>query len=210
VAAGAAVLAVGTDALVWDAACADAVLLCRDEVVVAVAAANAELVAEPSVDAGVRLARVAGTGERLAGVDRALALDRGALATAAQLVGLGLGLLEQATSYAGTRHQFGRAIGSFQAVKHHLADVYIALSFAGPVVRRAAATLDPVDISHAKSAAADAAQLAARVALQVHGAIGYTFEHDLHMWLKRVWSLAPLFGDAATHRRRVADALLDG
>ena len=106
-------------------------------------------------------------------------------------------------------------IGSFQAVKHHLANVALALEFARPLVYRAAwssATGDPgrpVHVSTAKAHASDAASLAARVALQVHGAIGYTTEYDLHLWMKRAWVLAATWGDAPWHRARVGRAILD-
>jgi alkylation response protein AidB-like acyl-CoA dehydrogenase len=78
------------------------------------------------------------------------------------------------------------------------------------VVYRAALTLDPVHVSMAKAAASEAALLASKVALQCHGAIGYSFEHDLHLWMKRAWALAAAWGDAAFHRERVARAILDG
>ena len=113
------------------------------------------------------------------------------------------------------RHQFGAPIGSFQAIKHKLADVRIALEFAAPLVYRAAYSLtvaDPAARTHvamAKAAAADAATLAARHALQCHGAMGYSFEHDLHLWIKRVWALAAAWGDATWHRELVARAILD-
>ena len=117
--------------------------------------------------------------------------------------------------YVGERKQFGRPIGSFQAVKHRLADVRIAIEFAAPLVYRAAysqATGDPDAMLHcsmAKAQSADAAGLASRAALQCHGAIGYSFEHDLHLWMKRVWALVAAFGDRAWHRERVARAILD-
>jgi alkylation response protein AidB-like acyl-CoA dehydrogenase len=107
-------------------------------------------------------------------------------------------------------------VGSFQAVKHHLADALIALEHARPAVYCAAwsiATAQPTlsrDASFAKVYANEAAGLAARAALQCHGAIGYTFEHDLHLWLKRVWSLRQAWGDTPHHRHEVAAALLDG
>ena len=84
----------------------------------------------------------------------------------------------------------------------------LKLEFARPVVHRAAATMDPTHVSMAKAYASDAATLASRVALQVHGAIGYTVEYDLHMWMKRAWALAGAWGDARWHRRRVGDAIL--
>ena len=105
-------------------------------------------------------------------------------------------------------------IGSFQAVKHHLANARLALEIARPLVYRAAwfiAHDDPereVAVSLAKASASDAATLAARVALQCHGAIGYTTEYDLHLFMKRAWALAATWGDAAWHRARVERAIL--
>ena len=117
-------------------------------------------------------------------------------------------MLELTVEYAKQREQFGVAIGSFQAVKHHLADARLALEFARPLVYRAAATLDPVHVSMAKSKADAAALLTGRVALQCHGAIGYTTEYDLHLYMKRAWALAGSSGDARFHRARVGRAIL--
>lgn len=145
--------------------------------------------------------------------DAALAFDRGALGTAAQLVGLARRMVDLTVGYVGERRQFGVPIGSFQAVKHHLADAALRLEFAAPAVHAAAwalATGAPTasrDVSMAKALASDAARLAGRKALQAHGAIGYTTEYDLHLYLKRAEVLARTWGDAAWHRRRVADAL---
>src|SRR4051812_48014569 len=152
----------------------------------------------------------------LPGADPALFRARGAAATAAVLCGLAAHLIETTADYVKERRQFGVPVGSFQAVKHHLADALIALEHARPAVYCAAwsiATGQPTlarDASFAKVYANEAAGLAARVALQCHGAIGYTFEHDLHLWLKRVWSLQRAWGDSAHHRRGVAAAVLDG
>ena len=118
---------------------------------------------------------------------------------------------EEPEPAAGT--QFGRPVGSFQAVKHRLADVAIALEFARPLVAGAAAALTEGrataarDTSAAKVAATDAARLAARAALQVHGAIGYTQELDLHLWLTKVQALANAWGSQSSHRARVLAAL---
>jgi len=138
-----------------------------------------------------------------------LLADRAAAGSAALLVGLADRMVAMTAAYAKERHQFGRPIGSFQAVKHLLADARVALEFARPVTYRAAwslATAQPTlshDASMAKAMASDAADLAARVALQVHGAIGYTWECDLHFYLKWTWALSRAWGDAATHRRLV-------
>jgi alkylation response protein AidB-like acyl-CoA dehydrogenase len=143
----------------------------------------------------------------------ARALDAGTLACAAQLLGAGRALLEESVRHATRRTQFGRPVGSFQAVKHRLADVAISLEFARPLLSHAAITLSQYaptaarDVSAAKVAATDAATRAARAALQVHGAIGYTREHDLHLWLTKVQALKGAWGSQAGHRARVLAAI---
>jgi alkylation response protein AidB-like acyl-CoA dehydrogenase len=143
------------------------------------------------------------------------AFERGATATAAVLVGLAEQMVAMTVEYVLARRQFGVPIGSFQAVKHHLADAELKVSFARPTVWNAGYSLAhgrpdiERDVSMAKCFASDAAELVARKALQCHGAIGYTTEHDLHFWLKRTWALSAAWGDAAWHRRRVAHVLLD-
>jgi alkylation response protein AidB-like acyl-CoA dehydrogenase len=138
-----------------------------------------------------------------------LLADRAAAASAALLIGLADRMLAMTAAYAKERHQFGKPIGSFQAVKHHLANARVALEFARPAAYRAAWSLTSAqtslshDASMAKAMASDAAELAARVALQVHGAIGYTWECDLHFFMKRTWALSRAWGDAGTHRRLV-------
>jgi alkylation response protein AidB-like acyl-CoA dehydrogenase len=170
-----------------------------------------------SVDPGRSLSQVTG-GQVLArgpAVPGAVAraLDAGALACAAQLRGTGHALLEASVRHAGQRTQFGRPIGAFQAVKHQLADVAIGLEFTGPLLDAAAGALDTGschaarDVSAAKVACTDAARRAARAALQVHGAIGYTEELDLHLWLLKVRALAGAWGSQAEHRARVMAAI---
>ncbi|NML16675.1 acyl-CoA dehydrogenase family protein [Azohydromonas caseinilytica] len=142
------------------------------------------------------------------------ALERGALGVAGQLVGLAQRMLDLAVDYAAQRKQFGKPIGSFQAVKHQLADVVTKIEFARPVLYRAVVALDQGErqtalrVSHAKLACADAAWTAARKSIQVHGAMGYTWEVDLQMFMKRAWVLDAAWGDRAFHRTRLADALL--
>jgi alkylation response protein AidB-like acyl-CoA dehydrogenase len=179
-----------------------------------------QVVLEPaaSVDRGRRLATAIGLSlgdsevtDDPAAVDAAC--DRAALGTAAFLVGLGERMLAMTVEHVKQRTQFGVPVGSFQAVKHHLANARKDLSFARPAVLRAAwsvATGAPTasrDVSMAKALAGDAAVLAGRQALQCHGAIGYTVEYDLHLFLKRTWALARAYGDAAWHRDRVGLAL---
>lgn len=136
------------------------------------------------------------------------ALDRAVLAASAQLVGAGERVLADSVTYVKQRKQFGRQIGSYQAIKHQLADVRIALDFARPLVLGAA--LGEVPVSAAKVYAADAANLAARTGLQVHGAIGYTAEFDLSLWLNRIRALVTAWGTPAYHRARVLEGLVTG
>ncbi len=161
----------------------------------------------PSVDTTRRLFSVdePGTFEESA-------LDLAMLACAAELLGCGERLLTDSVDYVQQRKQFGRAIGSFQTIKHALADVRIALDFARPLVHGAAlvstgSTDGGRAVSAAKVAAGDAAHLAARTALQVHGAIGYTAEFDLGLWINRVRALVGAWGDASYHRARIAASL---
>ncbi len=166
----------------------------------------------PSVDPSRRLFEVSPSGHSRA-ADTARAFDFGALATAAQLVGAGQAMLDMAVEYAKQRTQFGRPIGSYQAVKHKLADVHIAIELARPLLYGAALSLAdnsadaPRDVSAAKAAASDAALLSARASLQTHGAIGYTAEHDLSQLLLRVQALRSAWGDPASHRLRVLAGL---
>lgn len=165
-----------------------------------------------SVDPSRKLFDVKASGEGRA-ADVARAYEFGVLATAAQLVGAGQAMLDMSVEYAKQRSQFGKIIGTYQAIKHKLADVHIAVELARPLVYGAALSLaensadTARDVSAAKAAAGDAALLAARSALQTHGAIGFTQEHDLSLWLLRAQALRSAFGDPAVHRRRVLEAL---
>jgi len=209
---------------VADAHVADLLVAQRDDRIVAVAADRLRLTPQPSVDGARRLftAEWDVADEELVAEGEAgwhagnRAFDRGALATAALLIGLGEQLLATTVEYVGARKQFGVPVGSFQAVKHHMANCELQLTFARPTVMNAAYAMahgSPTasrDVSMAKCMASDAAAFVAAQALQCHGAIAYTVEYDVHMWLKRVWALTASWGDAAWHRQRVARALLDG
>ncbi|BBZ64172.1 acyl-CoA dehydrogenase family protein [Mycolicibacterium monacense] len=190
-----------------DADSAGLVLLAQDGSVSEATAATQH----ESVDPARKLFEVTASGAvREADVDRAF--EFGVLATAAQLVGAAQAMLDQSVDYAKQRHQFGRAIGSYQAIKHKLADVHIAVELARPLVYGAALSLGDGspdtarDVSAAKVAASDAAMLAARSALQTHGAIGFTHEHDLSLWLLRVQALRSAWGSPTWHRTRVLEA----
>lgn len=165
-----------------------------------------------SADPVRRLARPSPGGEVLAAGPQVAeaaryAADWAALATAAQSLGVGYALLDRTVAYAGQRTQFGAAVGSFQAVKHRLADTLLGLAFARPLLLGAALSLRTADIAAAKAAAGDAAYAAARTALQLHGAVGYTEELDLALWLRKARPLRAAWGDPAWCRRQVlADA----
>jgi alkylation response protein AidB-like acyl-CoA dehydrogenase len=192
------------------AACAEAagLVLRAEDGVVYVASAGSTL---RSVDPSRSLAEARNGAVLADGAAGAVAraLDFGALACSAQLLGAGRALLEASVWHAGVRVQFGRPIGAYQAVKHRLADVAIGLEFAGPLLEAAGvalATGEPTagrDVSAAKVACSDAAYRAARAALQVHGAIGYTAEHELSRFLLQVRALVPAWGSQAEHRARV-------
>jgi hypothetical protein len=161
-----------------------------------------------SVDGSRRLFEVA-AGDPMEHGDLDAAFELAALATSAQLLGLGERVLADTVAYAKQRKQFGREIGSYQAIKHQLADVRIALDFARPLVFGAAVDPAPRSVSAAKIQSADAADLAARVGLQVHGAIGYTEEYDLSRWLLRIRALQSAWGTTRFHRERLLADLLD-
>ncbi|EXG82407.1 acyl-CoA dehydrogenase family protein [Cryptosporangium arvum] len=162
-----------------------------------------------SVDPARRLSALTPV-ENLGRVD-GRAVDAVTLGAAAWLVGAGQRLLDDTVTYVGTRRQFGRVVGEYQAVKHALADVLVGLDFARPLVHGAARALaaghGSAEASGAKVLASDAAHRAARTALQLHGAIGYTREFDLSLWLLRVRALVGAWGTPAFHRARVATAL---
>ncbi|MGI9288573.1 MAG: acyl-CoA dehydrogenase family protein [Pseudomonadales bacterium] len=146
----------------------------------------------------------------------ATTFNHGALAAAAQMLGLAQRMIEMAVAYTSERQQFGKPVGSFQAVKHHMANVAVATEFAKAPVYRAAYSvahdLPAVDqhVSHAKIAAGEAAVLAAKNCIQVHGAMGYTWEVDLHIWMKRAWVLDKAWGTRGVHKSRIANAIFTG
>jgi alkylation response protein AidB-like acyl-CoA dehydrogenase len=133
---------------------------------------------------------------------------------AAQLCGLTRAMIDLTVEYVKERKQFGVPVGSYQAIKHHLANALLRLEYARPVTYRAAWSVDqgdpvaPVHVSMAKVYASDAAAFAAKVCLQCHGAIGYTIEHDLHLFMKRAWALQSAYGGPAVHRARVKEHVL--
>ena len=138
-------------------------------------------------------------------------IDLGVLLCAAQQIGLGQALLDVSVEYAKTRQQFGRPIGEYQAIKHHLATAMVELEFARPLVYGAALSYGTPDfardVSAAKVAASEASYSLAKTALQVHGAIGYTDEYDPSLWIRKARALYSAWGSVAEHRARVIAAL---
>ncbi|WP_405761794.1 acyl-CoA dehydrogenase family protein [Streptomyces sp. NBC_00045] len=161
-----------------------------------------------STDPARRLFAPAADGELLASGPRVLAAAGTALAwarllTAAQCLGVGEALLADTVRYVKQRTQFGTPIGGFQAVKHRLADTLLGLEFARPLVWAAALGLAPREVAAAKLAAGEAAYAAAMTALQLHGAVGYTEELDLSLWLRKARPLRDAWGSPSACRAAV-------
>lgn len=173
----------------------------------------------PSEDGTRRLVRATHdvtAGTVLGGPDTvARARTLATAAAAAELVGVCAALFDQTLAYAKLRRQFGTPIGAFQAVAHELAELFVLLESARGAARHAARRIaadgdDAHRAAHVAKAAANGA--ACRIetsALQLHGGIGFTWEHDLHLWLKRALALQARHGDTRTHRRALAAAILD-
>jgi alkylation response protein AidB-like acyl-CoA dehydrogenase len=163
-----------------------------------------------SLDPTRRLFRVSGGTREPLGGDVERARLQVAVMNAADSLGVAQRAMELAVAYAKERKQFGRAIGTYQAVSHACAQMLLEVEGARSAVYWAAWALDhepetaPVAVSMAKAYAADAGRRVTGSALQVHGGIGFTWEHDLHFLLKRAHANARMYGGAAWHRGRVA------
>ncbi|MGH9135980.1 MAG: acyl-CoA dehydrogenase family protein [Acidimicrobiales bacterium] len=151
--------------------------------------------------------------------DLAAVLDRATVVLAAELCGTARAMLDRSLAFANERVQFNRPIGSFQAVQHLLADLALDVERAWAVVQWAAMCLDePMAAGSdaaraphiAKAAASEAGYHAARTSIQVHGGIGYTWEHDLHLWLRRATTTAHLLGTADEHHDALASLVVSG
>ncbi|MFM8528390.1 MAG: acyl-CoA dehydrogenase family protein, partial [Ilumatobacteraceae bacterium] len=166
------------------------------------------------IDGGRRLAAIAGGRRTAVDVDVERARLSITLATSAYLVGLGERMIDIAAEYARQREQFGKPIGSFQAVKHLMSDALLKVEFAKAPTYRAAWSLASGsvtadrDVSMAKALASEAAYRASRGSMQVLGGIGYTWEADLQLFMKKSWALMRAHGDAVHHRRRVGASVL--
>ena len=202
---------------------ADVVVVPEDDRLVALDLGERRPAAEPAMDVTLQLGWLATAAladaprSEVGGADEvARHLDVAAVAYAAELLGVAQRALDLAVAYAKDRVQFGRPIGSFQAVKHRCADMLVDVEGMRSAVYWAAWTLGDVDAaddersiaaSTAKAWCSDAASRVLASALQVHGGIGFTWEHDLHLYLKRAHLDATAFGDATVHRARLARLL---
>jgi alkylation response protein AidB-like acyl-CoA dehydrogenase len=213
----------GTVPVVIDGADSDRVLVaarCADDVVLVEALVNAvERAPLSALDTTRRLARLDfdGTPGRMLGGHAAAGLDLAwsiaTLLLGAEQVGAAQRGLELSVEYAKTRVQFGRPIGAFEAVKHRCADMLVDVELARSLVHSALVTVQD-DVSTAEREAAivggfvgDAALSVAAGSIQVHGGIGFTWEHDAHLYLKRAKSSQLLFATPTAHRRRAAALL---
>jgi alkylation response protein AidB-like acyl-CoA dehydrogenase len=194
-----------------DAAGADVVVVRDGERWALAEGARAEPV--QALDPTRRLWRIeAGELDTLPG-EGARAGDIAAVALAAESVGVAQRAMDMAVGYAKEREQFGRPIGAYQAVSHACAQMLLEVEGARSTALYAAWTLDhepesgPLAAAMAKAYASDAGWRVPAAALQVPGGIGFTWEHDLHLWLKRGKANAYLWGDARSHRARVADLI---
>ena len=202
-------------ALVPDLQAVDRVLVARAGRLLAVAAEGDRV---ETVDGTRRLGRLrAGEGEDV-GPAEALAAVRPRMlaALALEAVGIGERALELGVEHAGARHQFGRPIGVYQAVSHKLADTYVETELARSLAYWAAWCVaegdeqGPIAAAAAKSFAAEAAVAACERSIQVHGGIGFTWEHVLHRYYKRALGIESFAGFPAAHRAEVARAVLEG
>ncbi|MHC5263213.1 acyl-CoA dehydrogenase family protein [Streptomyces sp. UC4497] len=201
IAAGEVVATLASGPYVLDADAADAVFVVDGDAV-RLAAGCGPL--RESADPARRLFVPDGGGEVVErGAKVREASEMAALLTAAQALGVGLELLRRTVDYVRQREQFGVPVGSFQAVKHRLADALVGLEFARPLLFGAALTMTSSDIAAAKLSAGEAAYAAARAALQLHGAVGYTEELDLSLWLRKARPLRDAWATPSACRERI-------
>ena len=208
---GAAALVRGDEAkLVPDGDSAEVIVLCADGGVSVVERSAADVEPIATMDSTRRYARVrAGGGEPLPG-EVGPGIGAGLLALSAELTGVAQRAMEMAVEYARDRKQFGRPIGAYQAVSHRCAQMLLETEGARSATYYGAWTADaqPEELelaaSMAKAYSSDAGWRVCSSSLQVHGGIGFTWEHDLHFFLKRAKVDALLWGSASEHRERVA------
>jgi alkylation response protein AidB-like acyl-CoA dehydrogenase len=170
-----------------------------------------------SYDGTVRLADLTGgTVEELAAPVEADIRARAAVLVASELVGIAREALTRTVAYDRERKQFGVPVGSFQAIKHTLADLHCTITMAEHAALYAAHAVDigaddaALAVAVAKAKAGDAAVASTGAMIQYHGGIGYTWEHEAHLFYKRAKRLAGQWGDAGAHRARIAELTIGG
>ncbi len=170
-----------------------------------------------ALDRSTRLATVRLDGapaEQLPGSVLTEVQERGAVLAANDLAGIARAALTRTIDYDKTRYQFGKPVGSFQVIKHTLADLHVAETMAEHAGWYSAHALDSglpdssLSVSVAKAKASDVARDATAAMIQFHGGIGYTWEHDAHLFFKRAKRLEYQYGDAAYHRERIAQLVI--
>ena len=205
--------------LVEDAHTADLLILQKGQALYAVTAEQFSFTLNESVDPSRKLFSIdwqISEASLIAEGDQAQslidgAMNRGALGVAAESLGLSQRMVDMTVSYTADRQQFGKPVGSFQAVKHLMANVAVKLEFAKTPVYKAAyaiaeqLTTANMNVSHAKLVATEVAQLTAKNSMQCHGAMGYTWEVDLQIFMKKAWVYNNAWGVVAWHQSRVSD-----
>jgi alkylation response protein AidB-like acyl-CoA dehydrogenase len=204
---------------VMDAAVADVILVIDGDGVIPIerGAADVTITRTPSMDETRKLYTLSfPSGKAAAGATGLQsAIDTATVALCAEMVGGMQWILETTVAYAKTRQQFGRVIGSFQAVQHHCADMLLLTESARSATYYAAWTLThdpaaaPIATSMAKAYCSDAYREVGNKGIQVHGGIGFTWEHDLQLYYKRAKASETMFGDATFHRERIAKGIVD-
>jgi alkylation response protein AidB-like acyl-CoA dehydrogenase len=201
----------GSAPLVPDAELSEFVVLVDGDSATVVETSSADVERVDTIDDTRPFSRVSASGGDALEGDVRAALDRVAVALAGELVGLSQKAMEMAVEYAKERQQFGRPIGAYQAVSHNCAQMLMETESARSLTYYAGWAADhepeslPVAASMAKAYASDAGFRVPARSLQVHGGIGFTWEHDLQFFLKRGKTGAHLFGTAREHRERVAE-----
>jgi alkylation response protein AidB-like acyl-CoA dehydrogenase len=204
------VMSNGRGAPVPDAEGADLIVLVEGDRARVLDRSSASVQTVNTMDTTRRYGSVSGKGGEPLGGDVQRGVDQVAVALSAELVGVAQRALDMSVEYAKTRTQFDRPIGAYQAVSHRCAQMLLETECARSATYFAAWAADsdpqslPFAASAAKAYASDAGWRVTASALQVHGGIGFTWEHDLHFFLKRAKVDAHLFGTATEHRERVA------
>jgi alkylation response protein AidB-like acyl-CoA dehydrogenase len=181
-----------------------------------VAAAEADIRLVNTIDASRRFFEVSAEGGEVHGIDQTRlesVVERATVALAAEMVGTARRLFDMTLAYVKERRQFGVPIGSFQALQHKLADMSLAVERAQSATQYAAMALDADDpdrhraVHVAKAAAGAAATRAAKDGVQLHGGVGFTWEHDLHLFIRRAYGSEYWMGTTAWHHDRLAELL---